>query len=47
VVTVCPGEDVETELATVVAYLLSAAGGYFTGCRFDLIGPAGDFIAAS
>jgi NAD(P)-dependent dehydrogenase (short-subunit alcohol dehydrogenase family) len=46
-VALCPADDVETELATVVAYLLSPAGGYFTGARFDLAGPAGDFIAAS
>lgn len=26
----------DTDLATLVAYLLSPAGGYFTGCRFDL-----------
>ncbi len=26
----------DADLATLVAYLLSPAGGYFTGCRFDL-----------
>lgn len=36
-VTICPGPDTaEDELADVVAFLLSAAGGYFSGCRFDL-----------
>ncbi len=26
----------DADVATLVAYLLSPAGGYFTGCRFDL-----------
>lgn len=46
-VAVCPAQDVEAELATVVAYLLSSAGGYFAGCRFDLTDSAGEFMAAS
>jgi NAD(P)-dependent dehydrogenase (short-subunit alcohol dehydrogenase family) len=36
-VTVCPGPDTtEGELSEVTAFLLSAAGGYFSGCRLDL-----------
>jgi hypothetical protein len=36
-VSVCPGTDTtEDDLADLVAFLLSAAGGYFSGCRFDL-----------
>jgi NAD(P)-dependent dehydrogenase (short-subunit alcohol dehydrogenase family) len=36
-VAVCPGADTtEDEVADLVAFLLSAAGGYFSGCRFDL-----------
>jgi hypothetical protein len=39
-VSVCPGEGAESELATVIAYLLSPAGGYLTGCRLDVAGAA-------
>lgn len=36
-VAVCPGADTsEDQVADLVAFLLSAAGGYFSGCRFDL-----------
>jgi NAD(P)-dependent dehydrogenase (short-subunit alcohol dehydrogenase family) len=36
-VAVCPGTDTtEDDVADLVAFLLSAAGGYFSGCRFDL-----------
>jgi NAD(P)-dependent dehydrogenase (short-subunit alcohol dehydrogenase family) len=36
-VAVCPGANTtEDEVADLVAFLLSAAGGYFSGCRFDL-----------
>ncbi len=39
-VAICPVQGTgETELAELTAYLLSPAGGYFTGCRFDF-GPA-------
>lgn len=35
-VTICPAPGTaEAELAELTAYLLSPAGGYFTGCRFD------------
>jgi hypothetical protein len=43
-VVVCPGASTtEDDVADLVAFLLSAAGGYFSGCRFDLglPGPAG------
>ncbi|HEY2258669.1 MAG TPA: hypothetical protein VGH45_03110 [Solirubrobacteraceae bacterium] len=37
VVAVCPGPTTaDQELAELVAFLLSRAGEYFTGCRFDL-----------
>lgn len=36
-VTVAPGPDTAAaEVADLVAYLLSGAGGYFSGCRFSL-----------
>lgn len=34
---ICPGARTrEHDLATLVAYLCSPAGGYFSGCRFEL-----------
>jgi NAD(P)-dependent dehydrogenase (short-subunit alcohol dehydrogenase family) len=39
-VAILPGATVAaTEVAALVAYLASAAGGYFSGCLFDLTGP--------
>jgi NAD(P)-dependent dehydrogenase (short-subunit alcohol dehydrogenase family) len=39
-VAVAPGEDTRPEdVATVVAYLASPAGAYFSGCLMDLRGP--------
>jgi len=39
-VTIAPGAHAEAgELATLVAYLGSRAGAYFSGCMFDLRGP--------
>jgi NAD(P)-dependent dehydrogenase (short-subunit alcohol dehydrogenase family) len=36
-VAVCPGPATTTsELAELVAFLLGPAGGYYSGCRFDL-----------
>jgi hypothetical protein len=36
-VAVCPGASTtEDDVADLIAFLLSAAGGYFSGCRFDL-----------
>ncbi len=36
-VALCPGEDTtDHELAELVCFLVSPAGGYFTGCRFEL-----------
>ncbi|MGI8505652.1 MAG: hypothetical protein ACR2MK_02405 [Solirubrobacteraceae bacterium] len=36
-VAICPGSrTTEEEIAALVCFLLSEAGGYFTGCRFDL-----------
>ena len=36
-VAICPGpRTTDEEIATLVCFLLSEAGGYFTGCRFDL-----------
>lgn len=36
-IAIAPGSDTSPEqLATVVAYLLSEAGDYFSGCRFEL-----------
>ena len=36
-VAICPGSrTTDDELAALVAFLHSPAGGYFTGCRFDL-----------
>jgi hypothetical protein len=36
-VAVCPGASTsEDELAELAAFVLSPAGGYFSGCRFDL-----------
>jgi NAD(P)-dependent dehydrogenase (short-subunit alcohol dehydrogenase family) len=46
-VTVWPGaETADDDIADLVCYLLSDAGGYFSGCRFE-IGAAGDFIPRS
>jgi len=40
-VAIAPGANVAaTDVAALVAYLASAAGGYFSGCLFDLTGPA-------
>jgi NAD(P)-dependent dehydrogenase (short-subunit alcohol dehydrogenase family) len=37
VVAICPGSrTTDEELAELVCFLLSPAGGYFSGCRFDL-----------
>jgi NAD(P)-dependent dehydrogenase (short-subunit alcohol dehydrogenase family) len=37
VVAICPGSrTTDEELAGLVCFLLSPAGGYFSGCRFDL-----------
>ncbi len=43
------GETTDSELAALVSFLLSDAGGYFTGCRFALgtIAAPGAFISAS
>jgi hypothetical protein len=39
---ICPGaRTAEEDLATVVAYLCSPAGAYFSGCRFELDALAG------
>jgi NAD(P)-dependent dehydrogenase (short-subunit alcohol dehydrogenase family) len=39
-VAIAPGDDTRPEdLATVVAYLASPAGAYFSGCLMDLRGP--------
>ena len=47
-VTLCPGPGTTDEqLAGIAAFLLSEAGGYFTGCRFDLGSEPGRFISAS
>ncbi|MDQ6836027.1 MAG: hypothetical protein M3016_07545, partial [Actinomycetota bacterium] len=47
-VAICPGVGSEDdELAGIIAFLLSDAGGYFTGCRFDLGGRPSAFISAS
>lgn len=36
-VAVCPGPGTtEDEVAELIGFLLSSAGGYFSGCRFDL-----------
>lgn len=36
-VAICPGQNtVDADLAELVSFLLSEAGGYLTGCRFDL-----------
>ena len=40
-VVIAPGEETAaTDVAALVAYLSSAAGGYFSGCLFDLRGPS-------
>jgi NAD(P)-dependent dehydrogenase (short-subunit alcohol dehydrogenase family) len=40
-VTVAPGDDTtDAQLATLVAYLASGAGAYFSGCLLDLRGVA-------
>ncbi len=49
-VAIWPGaETTDQELAALVSFLLSDAGGYFTGCRFALgtIAAPGPFISAS
>ena len=49
-VAICPGTaTTDHELASLIAFLVSEAGGYFTGCRFDLglAAPASAFIKAS
>jgi hypothetical protein len=49
-VTICPGsQTTEAEIAELVCFLLSEAGGYFTGCRFDLgaVEAPGAFIPGS
>jgi hypothetical protein len=49
-VAICPGtQTTDQELASLVAFLVSEAGGYFTGCRFDLgtVDAASTFISAS
>lgn len=47
-VAVCPGATTSAEEITgLVAFLLSEAGGYFTGCRFDLGGVAKPLISGS
>ncbi len=55
-VTICPGwQTTEAQIAELVCFLLSEAGGYFTGCRFDLgaveapaaVGNLGAFIPGS
>jgi hypothetical protein len=46
-VAICPGtQTTDQELASLVTFLVSQAGGYFTGCRFDL-GTVDAFITAS
>jgi NAD(P)-dependent dehydrogenase (short-subunit alcohol dehydrogenase family) len=36
-VAICPGETTtDAQLAELIGYLVSPAGAYFTGCRFDL-----------
>jgi NAD(P)-dependent dehydrogenase (short-subunit alcohol dehydrogenase family) len=36
-VAVCPGEaSGEADIADLIAFLLGAGGGYYSGCRFDL-----------
>lgn len=41
-VAICPGSrTTEEEIAGLVCFLFSEAGGYFTGCRFDLGAAAG------
>lgn len=36
-IAICPGvQTTDGELASLIAFLVSIAGGYFTGCRFDL-----------
>jgi NAD(P)-dependent dehydrogenase (short-subunit alcohol dehydrogenase family) len=42
IVTIAPGPATTTgEMATLVAYLASPAGAYFSGCLLDLRGPGG------
>jgi NAD(P)-dependent dehydrogenase (short-subunit alcohol dehydrogenase family) len=42
VTTIAPGRGSgEAEIATLIGFLLSPAGGYFSGCRFEL---DGDFL---
>jgi NAD(P)-dependent dehydrogenase (short-subunit alcohol dehydrogenase family) len=44
-VAVCPGSrTTDTEIAELVCYLLSDAGAYLSGCRFELDG-VGDLVA--
>jgi NAD(P)-dependent dehydrogenase (short-subunit alcohol dehydrogenase family) len=47
---ICPGvQTTDHELATLTIFLVSQAGGYFTGCRFDLgtVDASSAFITAS
>jgi hypothetical protein len=49
-VAIWPGAaTTDGELAALISFLLSDAGGYFTGCRFQLdsVGASGPFISAS
>lgn len=49
-VAITPGsQTTEAELADLLCFLLSDAGGYFSGCRFELgaIAEAGSFISGS
>ena len=49
-VAICPRtQTTDHELATLIIFLVSRAGGYFTGCRFDLgsVDAGGAFITAS
>jgi NAD(P)-dependent dehydrogenase (short-subunit alcohol dehydrogenase family) len=49
-VTICPGsQTTDAEIAELVCFLLSEAGGYFSGCRFDLgaVEAPGAFIPGS
>ncbi len=46
-VTIWPGtETADDDIAALACYLVSDAGGYFSGCRFEF-GAAGEFIARS
>jgi NAD(P)-dependent dehydrogenase (short-subunit alcohol dehydrogenase family) len=48
VVAVAPGEDVsEPELSAVVAFLVSGAGEYFSGCRLELGAARASFLRSA